>query len=157
MKKISFRFLLVAILIAVGMVESNAQVKIGDLYYSLSDSTAEVIQNAEYSSLTNVVIPETFTYNDKTYTVTSIRNHAFYECIGLTSVSIPNSVTTIGISAFSGCTGLTTAEIPNSVTGISKNVFFKCRSLTTVKMSNSVKAIGMYAFLGCNYRLTSNC
>ena len=30
----------------------------------------------------------------------------FKDCIGLKSVTLPNSVTTIGYDAFSGCTGL---------------------------------------------------
>ena len=39
--------------------------------------------------------------------VTNIGSSAFYECSGLTSVTIPNSVTSIGDSAFEECTGLT--------------------------------------------------
>ncbi len=39
--------------------------------------------------------------------VTTIGNAAFYECRGLTSVTIPNSVTTIGMSAFKDCSALT--------------------------------------------------
>lgn len=39
--------------------------------------------------------------------VTSIGDYAFYDCSGLTSVTIPNSVTSIGTSTFCQCSGLT--------------------------------------------------
>ena len=42
-----------------------------------------------------VIIPESVEYGGKTYKVTSIYFRAFYDCPGLTSVTIPNSVTSI--------------------------------------------------------------
>ena len=50
-----------------------------------------------------VTIPETVTYNGTTYSVTRIGDHAFYQCPGLTSITIPNNVTSIGDGAFYGC------------------------------------------------------
>ena len=51
----------------------------------------------------DLTIPESVTYGGISYPVTSIGNKAFYECSGLTSVTIPNSVTEIGDEAFRGC------------------------------------------------------
>ena len=64
--------------------------------------------------------------------VTSIGNSAFYDCTGLTSVTIPNSVTSIGDRAFFGCTGLASVTIPNSVTSIGSSAFYNCTGLTSI-------------------------
>ncbi len=45
------------------------------------------------------------------YPVTFIGSHAFYDCSGLTSVAIPDSVTSIGYGTFEGCNGLTAVYI----------------------------------------------
>ena len=77
---------------------SNTEVSVtyrGSYYDSYSN---------EYSG--NVVIPSAVTYLGKEYSVTSIGGCAFYECSGLTSVTIPNSVTSIGDHAFYECSKL---------------------------------------------------
>ena len=53
-----------------------------------------------------MVIPESVSYQEAEYPVTSICSSAFYQCDSLTEVTIPNSVTSIGNGAFNGCTGL---------------------------------------------------
>ena len=65
----------------------------------------------------------------------SISSDAFYNCNGLTSVTIPNSVTSIGSSAFSGCSGLTSVTTPNSVTSIGYEAFSGCSGLTSVTVN----------------------
>ncbi len=74
---------------------------------------------------------------------------AFYGCIGLISVTIPNSVKSIGYDAFYGCAGLTSIEIPNSVTSVGDYAFSGCCGLTSIEIPNSVISIGDYAFYGC--------
>ena len=81
--------------------------------------------------------------------IISIGNYAFYDCLGLTSVTIGNSLTSIGEDAFCKCTGLTSITIPNSAISIENNAFYQCTSLTSAVIGNSVTSIGDYAFYKC--------
>ena len=98
----------------------------------------------------DVVIPEEVTYMNRTRKVTSIGNSAFFQCRGLTSVTIPNSVTSIGSDAFNECKGLTSITIPNSVTSIGEYTFSGCSGLPPVTIPNSVTSIGAGAFSRCS-------
>ena len=125
----------------------------GGIYYNiLTDKTNEVEvtsgSSKKYSG--SVTILSTVTYNGTTYSVTSIGDWAFYECSGLTSVTIGNSVTEIGEFAFDGCTSLTSVTIPNSITSIGDCAFRDCKSLTSVTVGNSVTSIGVSAFADCS-------
>ena len=64
--------------------------------------------------------------------VTSIGDLAFWDCSGLTSVTIPDGVTSIGGDAFSGCAALTSVTIPGSVTNVGQDAFDNCSSLTDI-------------------------
>ena len=151
--------LLVALL---PMVASAYNAQIDGIYYDFSGDKATVTYR-EYRSYSGtyysdysgaVVIPSTVTYNEKTYTVTSIDYRAFYNCSGLTSVTISNSVTSIGGYAFYGCSNLISVIIPNSVTSIGQYAFQSCSKLTSITIGNSVTSIGYYAFDGCSIKKT---
>ena len=75
------------------------------------------------------------------FPVTSIGDQAFYNCTGLTSVTLPNSITEIGNNAFYGCTGLTNVTIPNSVTSIGEEAFLGCIKLTAKNISADAKSV----------------
>ncbi len=116
--------------------------------------------NPNYSSIDGVLFDKEQTVlihcptsKNETYTipssVTSIRSHAFYECIGLTSVAIPSTVTLIEVAAFAYCRGLTTINIPVSVTAIGAFAVAGCGELTSISIPSSATTIGMCAFQDC--------
>ena len=77
-------------------------VEIDGIWYNLvpKANQAEVVQPSNGSYSGAVAIPASVEYGGTTYSVTSIGNYAFYWCIGLTSVTIPEGVTSIGNYAF---------------------------------------------------------
>ena len=97
----------------------------------------------------HVVIPESVTYEGKTYPVTEIGHYSFSYCKGLTAVTIPSSVTHIDNSAFVFCEGLTAVEIPNSVTVI-KDEAFAYTGLTSFTLPANVTRIVYDTFRGCD-------
>lgn len=74
--------------------------------------------------------------NGTHYQVTSIADYSFYNCSGLTSISIPEGVTSIGLLAFANCSGLTSVSIPTSVTSIKRSPFYSCSGLTSIVVAS---------------------
>ena len=132
---------------------------VGGIYYNITSSTEKTVEvtyggssfsfyASEYSG--SVVIPETVTYNSKTYNVVCIGFSAFRDCSSLTSVTIPNSVTSIGSSAFYGCDRLASVVMGNKVQRIGSSAFEGCSSLKSMTIPRSVMYIEDSAFSGCS-------
>ena len=148
--------LLLLVMILLPMVIWADPVRIDGIWYNLDSDIkqAEVTnRSGDFNGGTcyfgSVVIPESVLYDGTDYSVTSIGSYAFFDCLGMTSVTIPNSVTSIGDWAFCDCSGLTSITIPNSVISIGLSAFRKCSGLTSVNIPNSVTAINDYVFAGC--------
>ena len=172
MKKLFTLLLAVAASVGTVFAWDYERVQIGDLYYNLdaTNQTAEVTSPSSGKYSGEIIIPSSVTYNEITYSVTSIGDGAFSSCSGLTSVMIPNSVTSIGYQAFYGCNSLASVTIPNSVTSIGNSVFAECTSfpvidniryadtylieavdktLSTYTIKDGTKWIGERAFFEC--------
>ena len=67
--------------------------------------------------------------------VTAIPAYLFRDAMGLSSVTIPNTVTSIGYAAFSGCSGMTSLTIGSNVTNIVGGAFSGCSGLTTINFN----------------------
>lgn len=91
----------------------------------------------------DIVIPETVTFEDVTYTVTTILEDAFWSS-ELTSISLPNTLTCIDQYAFYNCK-LPEINIPTSVTTIGREAFMYS-SLPAVTIPASVEHLGQAAF-----------
>ncbi len=81
--------------------------------------------------------------------VETIGAYAFYHCVNLESIQIPNGVINIEDSAFTYC-GLRSLKLPEGVENIGKDAFFGCSNLSEVEMPDSVMNVGEFAFSNCN-------
>lgn len=161
MKQIKLTFLLIVLISMVGVRAFAYDFEVvnadGKTIYYKKESETEVAVTfyGPYSGYGNkytgnIVIPETITYNSKTYSVIGICDMAFWECKSLTSVTIPNNVTSIGSSAFNTCTGLTTVNFGNGLISIGNTAFGGCTSMTSINIPQSVVSIGNAAFGDCS-------
>ena len=135
------------------------------VYHSAGNCIIETERKTLIVGCKNSIIPDDGS-------VTSIGGFAFWNCDGLTTVTIPDSVTSIGINAFSGCStnliekengvsyvdswvidfdeSVSSVELREGTRGIADSAFEYCTNLTTVIIPNSVTSIGIYAFSRCS-------
>ena len=174
MKQINLTFLL-AMLMSMGWIKAfahNIEVVNEDgvtIYYNFINGSTElevtrrlpVSVTARYKG--KLAIPESVTYEGKTYKVTSIGDRAFDLCIDLKEVTIPSSITSVG--------ELSVGQYPSfdlhikdlsawckiSFSGIEFNPLLMCTQhlylngveVTKLTIPDDITAIGNVTFQGC--------
>jgi hypothetical protein len=91
--------LLLLVVMLLPMVAWADAVEIDGIYYNLNtdEKVAEVTSNPNmYKS--SITIPETITYQDVEYNVTTIGASAFRNCSDLTSIYLPNNINRTKVS-----------------------------------------------------------
>jgi len=158
-------------------VEYRYDFELGGLYYNVvsdEELTCEVSFDLNFITDKNtyeyksVTIPETVTYEGKTYTVIGFEtgafsdtplhqitlpqtityiDNAFSHCPNLASIDLPENVITMS-SAFNSCTQLKSIHLPDKVEAID-GAFYYCTSLEHVNIPKSVTEVEG-AFYGCS-------
>ena len=93
------------------IIETATNILIAGCQNTIIPNSVTIIGSKAFNgtSITALSIPNS---------VTTIRDHAFYFCSALTSITLPESLTSI--------------EIPNSVTSIGESAFTYCQNLVTI-------------------------
>ena len=122
MKKLLSLCLLLLTTIA-GWAQEPTTFTEGNFKYTVTDAEnhyVSVVKADEFSFSGDLVIPSSVTYEAVTYAVTSVGASGFYGT-GITSVTIPASVLSVGSQAFYDCDGLTSITIEDSETALEWN------------------------------------
>ena len=95
-------------------------------------------------------IPESFTHQGKTYTITGVNAGAFQNQINLTSVYFKgHSLSDIGPFAFKGCTNMNSCIYYGAIQNIGNNAFENCKEMEFCTLQENAQEIGYNAFKNC--------
>lgn len=121
------------------------------LYYNILDDENHTVEvtypgssSGSYAGYTkpvgNIIFPSTLSHNGISYTIIRIGNKAFYDCIGITGITLSSTIQSIGESAFEDC-GITSINIPLSVEFIGGKAFYN-NPVTNVSILNPEIVLG---------------
>ena len=158
-------------------IVSNLAVNIfedGDYIYlplSGTKKTCAIVDWKNHAKEKNIVIPSTVKYGRQTLkpveigkntfyscditslklseNITTIDDHAFYECTSLGKVDFDSNLETIGAYAFYGDDKISNVYLHDAVTDIEENAFNGCSDLTTITLGCNVANIKDAAFANC--------
>jgi hypothetical protein len=128
---------------------------VGGIKYSYIGLRCVAVSGYGWTSLpTDLVIPDTVTIDNVSYSVTDINELVFEDHTGLKSLKLGDNLQRIGAYAFSGCTGLASVTFGKNVDHIGNAAFTNCKSLASFTIPASVRTIGEGAFAICqDYKL----
>ena len=83
-------------------------------------------------------------------TLKEIPKHCFFSCKNLKEVVIESGVEIIGAGAFTWCESLKTVYLPDSISRIGNSAFSCCKSLESITIPHNVKIIETRTFDSCS-------
>ena len=149
---------------------------IDGVYYRLDEENGTAAVAPEIFNSTNnyfdltgdIVIPSNISVGGKVYQVTSVAGYAFANCLGVTSVTLPNSIKEIGDYAFYNCyirgkmklqeglkkvgkyafsgTGLSFIHLPYTLTEIGEKAFFTGYMAVRTERNEPLDIAGLNVF-----------
>ncbi len=78
-----------------------------------------------------------------------IGEYAFYNCDGISTLTLSDKLTEAGSYAFAGCDGIGSAVLPAKLKTIPQAMFESCGSLKAVTLGSGTKTVGQSAFARC--------
>ncbi len=137
--------------------------------YTAQNGISYVVSKDESVSITvpktisgKVVIPSVIELKDSQYSITSISNALFTNCVNLTSIEIPSSVTNIATTAFDGCAKLESivVDTDNAKYASQDGILYNKAKTTfiyvpkaikgTISIPNGITAIDNSLFQNCS-------
>jgi hypothetical protein len=85
----------------------------------------------------NLIIPSTVEYNSRVYNVKGIGYAAFYKCVDLISIILPDSLEYISHYAFGSCKNITTMIVPEKILWIGFCTFIHCENLISIQVDEN--------------------
>ena len=143
------RIPIVILTFLVSLAVSAADFTEGGFAYTIVDKTQKEVNVAYGPQLTfagDIVIPATVTHDGQTYSVVGTDMMAFYSQTKITNVTFGANMRYVGDNAFYGCLGLQKIDIPDNITKLGEGAFIYCTGVTEVHIGNGLTEIAPYAF-----------
>lgn len=151
-RKLTASLMMLALMLSFASGVKASDFKSGYLYYTIVSENNALVRvdkapsNARYSG--DIVIPETVTYADKTYTVCSMEDEIF-NVSDISSLNIEAHITVLPSYACRFCRELVTVKLPPTLEGIGEQAFINCTNLSEINLPDGLKSIEFSAFSSC--------
>lgn len=132
--------------------ELGARFSDGIFNYGVVGDKSLMLMQGDYSSITNLTVPQRVDKDGILMNVVAIGNYAFANCTNITSVSLPKTLTAIYEGGFAWCSNLTSVELPEAVTTLGLGAFYQCTKLESVTLGSKVSSIGDQVFRQTNLK-----
>ena len=120
------------------------------LRYSITSDSTVSVKKGYLNISGNLIIPDTVSFNNNVYKVTSTEWFAFQSLSELNSVVLPNSLKVVNDYCFKECTSLTSVTLGDSIEIIGSEAFRGCRSLYSINLPSTLAEIRSGAFMDCH-------